>query len=111
MTNEDKKEGRVKFFNNFRKFGFIKGDDNTDYFIHLEGIKGWREGKLIKEGDRVSFKVVKGDRGPKADEVEIVIKKKIEPGAPVKKVAKKPVKKVVKKKVKKATKKTKSKKK
>ena len=60
-------EGTVKFFNTMRSFGFITGDDGKDYFVHISGIK---EGTTLKEGDRVSFKVVEGDRGPKAEQVE-----------------------------------------
>lgn len=60
-------EGTVKFFNVMKNFGFITGDDGTDYFVHSSGLK---EGTSIAEGDRVSFKVVQGDRGPKAEEVE-----------------------------------------
>ena len=59
-------EGTVKFFNAMKSFGFITGDDGKDYFVHSSGIvKG-----PIAEGDRVSFEVVEGDRGPKAEKVE-----------------------------------------
>ncbi|MBW2970656.1 cold shock domain-containing protein [Candidatus Woesearchaeota archaeon] len=59
-------EGTVKFFNAMKSFGFITGDDGEDYFVHSSGIvKG-----PLREGDRVSFEVVKGDRGPKAEKVE-----------------------------------------
>ncbi len=67
------KEGTVKFFNNMKNYGFITGDDGKDYFVHVSGLK---EGVNIKEGDRVSFEIVQGDRGLKAEEVE-----KIEEGA------------------------------
>ncbi len=60
-------EGTVKFFNTTRNFGFISGDDGKDYFVHISGIK---EGTIISDGDRVSFEVVQGDRGPKAEQVE-----------------------------------------
>lgn len=60
-------EGTVKFFNTMKNFGFITGDDGKDYFVHSSGLK---EGTSLAEGDRVSFKVVKGDRGPKAESVE-----------------------------------------
>ena len=60
-------EGTVKFFNTMKRFGFITGDDGKDYFVHESGLK---EGTTINEGDKVSFKVVKGDRGEKAEEVE-----------------------------------------
>lgn len=64
MTN-----GVVKFFNNVKRFGFISGEDGKEYFVHETGLK---EGTMIKEGDKVSFKVVEGDKGPKAEEVEKV---------------------------------------
>jgi len=60
-------EGTVKFFNRIRNYGFVDGDDGNSYFIHSSGLK---EGVEINEGDRVSFKAVKGDRGLKAEEVE-----------------------------------------
>ncbi|MBI2542475.1 cold-shock protein [Candidatus Woesearchaeota archaeon] len=60
-------EGTVKFFNSMKHFGFIAGDDGKEYFVHASGLK---EGVSIKEGDKVSFDVVQGDRGPKAEGVE-----------------------------------------
>lgn len=60
-------EGTVKFFNRMKNFGFINGDDGKDYFVHATGLKA---GVTINEGDRVSFKAVKGDKGDKAEEVE-----------------------------------------
>lgn len=60
-------EGTVKFFNDRKNFGFIAGDDGTEYFVHKSGLK---EGVTITEGDKVSFEVVQGDRGPKAEKVE-----------------------------------------
>lgn len=60
-------EGTVKFFNNSKSFGFISGDDGTDYFVHSSGLA---EGVRIRDGDRVSFNVVEGERGPKAEGVE-----------------------------------------
>ena len=59
-------EGTVKFLNNSKNFGFISGDDGKDYFVHKSGVTGGD----IKEGDRVSFDVVSGDRGPKAENVK-----------------------------------------
>jgi CspA family cold shock protein len=57
----------VKFFNKMKKFGFIHGDDGNDYFVHETGLK---PGASITEGDKVTFKVVQGDKGPRAEEVE-----------------------------------------
>ena len=60
-------EGTVKFYNEVKGFGFITGDDGKDYFVHSSGLK---EGTTIREGDKVKFEVVEGDRGPKAEQVE-----------------------------------------
>ncbi len=60
-------KGVVKFFNIMKHFGFITGEDGKDYFVHESGLK---KGTSITEGDEVSFKIVNGDKGPKAEEVE-----------------------------------------
>jgi CspA family cold shock protein len=59
--------GTVKFYNGTKNFGFIAGDDGTDYFVHASGLV---EGVEIIEGDKVCFSVVAGDRGPQAEKVE-----------------------------------------
>lgn len=61
-------EGSVKFFNMQKNFGFISGDDGKEYFVHGSALK---DGINIKEEDRVSFDVVEGDRGPKAENVKL----------------------------------------
>ena len=60
-------EGTVKFFNTMKHFGFITGDDGNDYFVHSSGVK---EGTFLREGDKVKFEVVEGDKGLKAEKVE-----------------------------------------
>ncbi|MEK6837486.1 MAG: cold shock domain-containing protein [Nanoarchaeota archaeon] len=60
-------EGTVKFFNDAKHFGFIAADDGSEYFVHSSGIK---PGVSIAQGDKVSFKVTQGDRGPKAEDVQ-----------------------------------------
>ena len=60
-------EGTVKFFNKPKHFGFIAAEDGKEYFVHESGLK---EGNSIAEGDKVSFDVVQGDKGPKAGNVE-----------------------------------------
>ncbi len=62
-------EGTVKFFNNQKNFGFITGEDGKDYFVHSSGLA---EGTRLKDGDRVSFDVVEGDRGQKAENVTLI---------------------------------------
>lgn len=60
-------EGTVKFFNRMKNFGFIHGEDGKDYFVHVSGLK---PGVALNEGDKVSFKIVQGEKGEKAEEVE-----------------------------------------
>jgi len=56
-------KGNVKFFNEPKGFGFIKGDDGTEYYVHQTGIAG---GVTLNENDAVTFDVEEGPRGPKA---------------------------------------------
>jgi CspA family cold shock protein len=58
-------EGTVKWFNDSKGFGFITREEGSDIFVHYSSIQG--DGfKSLAEGDRVSFDVEKGDKGPKA---------------------------------------------
>ncbi len=60
--------GTVKWFNETKGFGFITAEDGTDVFAHFSAIQG--EGfKTLAEGDKVSFDVVEGDKGPKAENI------------------------------------------
>ena len=62
-------EGVVKFYNSKKRFGFISGNDGKDYFFHLSGIE---RGEFVKDNDKVSFEVVEGDKGPKAEHVKVI---------------------------------------
>jgi CspA family cold shock protein len=61
-------EGIVKWFNDSKGFGFIQQEGGKDLFVHHSAIQG--EGfKSLAEGDRVSFDVVQGQKGPAAENV------------------------------------------
>ncbi|MDH3974115.1 MAG: cold-shock protein [Deltaproteobacteria bacterium] len=64
-------EGRVKWFNDSKGFGFIEQDNGGDLFVHFSAIKG--DGfKSLQEGARVQFEVVDGPKGPAADNVVMI---------------------------------------
>ncbi|APH04678.1 cold-shock protein CspD [Metabacillus halosaccharovorans] len=60
--------GKVKWFNNEKGFGFIEVEGGDDVFVHFTAIQG--EGyKSLEEGQEVSFEIVEGNRGPQAANV------------------------------------------
>ncbi|MDD2462642.1 MAG: cold-shock protein [Desulfobulbus sp.] len=61
-------EGKVKWFNESKGYGFIEEDNGQQIFVHYSSIQG-KGFKTLQEGDRVSFKIVDGTKGPAADQV------------------------------------------
>ncbi|MCW6652293.1 cold-shock protein [Aerococcaceae bacterium NML191292] len=62
-------QGKVKWFNSDKGFGFIEREGGSDVFVHFSAILG--EGfKTLEEGQLVSFEVEEGQRGLQATNVE-----------------------------------------
>lgn len=64
-------KGTVKWFNDSKGFGFIENEEGGDVFVHHSGVAG-NGFKSLSEGQKVSFDVVDGDKGPKAENVVTV---------------------------------------
>ncbi|GBD96222.1 MAG TPA: cold-shock protein [Nitrospirae bacterium] len=58
-------EGKVKWFNESKGYGFITSEDGKDVFVHYSSIQG-NGFKTLTEGDAVSFDIEQGPKGPKA---------------------------------------------
>lgn len=61
-------QGTVKWFNDSKGFGFIEQENGPDVFVHFSSIQS--EGfKSLAEGDKVSFDITEGQKGPQAANV------------------------------------------
>ncbi len=67
----DKMTGKVKWFNDSKGFGFIEREGGSDLFVHFSQIAG--DGfKSLQEGQAVSFIEGQGQKGPQAEQVEVI---------------------------------------
>ena len=69
-TNKEVKymvNGTVARWIDNRGFGFIKGEDGKDIFVHNSDIEGKNS---LREGEKVEFEVTAGDKGPRAVKVK-----------------------------------------
>ena len=62
-------QGTVKWFNDKKGYGFITVDGGKDVFVHHSAIEG-NGYKSLQEGDRVSFEIEQGAKGPSAVKVK-----------------------------------------
>ena len=63
-------EGTVKWFDEKKGYGFIEPDDaSDDVFVHYSAIS-MQGFKTLEEGQRVSFEITDGEKGPKAENVQ-----------------------------------------
>lgn len=64
-------QGTVVWFNNAKGFGFLSHEGGPDVFVHYSSIRS--DGyKSLKEGDKVQFRIIQGEKGPQADQVVLL---------------------------------------
>ena len=64
-------EGVVKWFNDSKGFGFIEQEDGPDVFVHHSAISS-SVFRSLNEGDRVTFEIEQGQKGPAAANVSVI---------------------------------------
>ena len=64
-------QGTVKWFSDQKGYGFIEQDNGEDIFVHHSEIQGTGF-KSLSEGDRVTFEIGAGKKGPAAQNVKVV---------------------------------------
>jgi len=69
MSERERENGIVKWFNDAKGFGFISRESGEDVFVHFRAIQG-QGFKTLKEGQKVTFTVIEGQKGLQADAVE-----------------------------------------
>lgn len=70
-TMSSREQGIVKWFNDSKGFGFIQRNSGEDIFVHFRAIQG--DGyRSLKDGEKVEFSVVEGQKGLQAEEVKKV---------------------------------------
>ncbi len=66
-----RERGTVKWFNNFRGYGFITKENGEDIFVHYSAVR--MEGfRMLKEGWKVEFSITPSEKGALASDVEVI---------------------------------------
>ncbi len=71
VLSAEREEGTVKWFNVSKGFGFINRPNGEEVFVHYRSIRGHGRRRLF-EDQVVSFIIIDSDKGPQADDVEII---------------------------------------
>lgn len=64
-------QGRVKWFNSKKGFGFIEREGEPDIFVHFSDIIG-NGYRVLENGDSVEFEIIQGRKGPQAKKVRAI---------------------------------------
>ncbi len=64
-------KGTVKWFNGDKGYGFIEAEEGEDVFVHFSAITGSGY-RSLNEGDQVEFEIVEDQKGPRAENVQVV---------------------------------------
>ncbi len=64
-------QGRVKWFNNSKGYGFIEVEGGKDVFVHYSAVEGSGY-RSLEEGQPVEFEITQGAKGPQASNVRLV---------------------------------------
>ncbi len=64
--------GTVKWFNDAKGFGFIEQESGPDVFAHFRAINSGSGFKTLVEGQKVSFSVTQGAKGPQAEDITVL---------------------------------------
>lgn len=74
MSKEKRETGSVKWFDPDLGYGFIERDNNAgEIFVHRDGIREGSPAETLQEGDRVEFVIVQGNKGARAEDVDLLI--------------------------------------
>lgn len=77
-------EGKVKWFDGKKGYGFIVSDDGQEYFVHFTAVP---KGLRLRENDKVSFDAVDTERGKQAQNVQLLEKGSAPEGRPMRRDA------------------------